>query len=99
MSTKKTLTAGDSRALARILDLSEAERTAIEFRLELAGRIAIDVRRTGVTHAQLALLAGTSRPRLTAILNGNLIGVSTDLLLRILGALGVRVELKFRRAA
>lgn len=33
------------------------------------------------------------------VLNGNLEGVSTDLLLRLLGVLGVRVELKFRRAA
>jgi transcriptional regulator with XRE-family HTH domain len=47
----------------------------------------------------LARLAQTSRPRVTAILNGNLEGVSTDLLLRLLGVLGVRVELKFRRAA
>jgi transcriptional regulator with XRE-family HTH domain len=45
----------------------------------------------------LARLAQTSRPRVTAILNGNLEGVSTDLLLRLLGVLGVRVELKFRR--
>ena len=33
------------------------------------------------------------------ILNANLEGISTDLLLRLLGVLGVRVELKFRRAA
>jgi len=53
----------------------------------------------GITHANLAKLASTSRPRVTAILNGNLEGVSTDLLLRILAALGVKVQLRFRRAA
>lgn len=52
-----------------------------------------------MTHACLARLARTSRPRLTAILNGNLDRVSTDLLLRILAALGVRVEMRFHRAA
>jgi transcriptional regulator with XRE-family HTH domain len=52
-----------------------------------------------MTHAQLAQLAGASRPRVTAILNGNRDGVPTDLLLRILAALGVRVRLRFHRAA
>jgi len=65
----------------------------------LAEQIALETRRAGMTHAQLAQLAGASRPRVTAILNGNLDGVSTDLLLRILAALGVRVRLRFHRAA
>jgi len=52
-----------------------------------------------MTHSALARVARTSRPRVTAILNGNLEGVSTDLLLRILAALGTQVQLRFRRAA
>jgi predicted XRE-type DNA-binding protein len=99
MSTKKTLVARDSRELAGVLGLSEADRAAMEVQLELAAQIGVEVRRTGMTHARLAQLAATSRPRVTSILNGNLEGVSTDLLLRILAALGVRVQLKFHRAA
>jgi len=72
---------------------------ALEVQVELSGRIALEVRSMGITHANLAKLASTSRPRVTAILNGNLEGVSTDLLLRILAALGVKVQLRFRRAA
>jgi len=78
---------------------NDADRAAMEVQLELAEQIAFEVRRAAMTHAQLARLAGTSRPRVTSILNGNLDGVSTDLLLRVLAALGVRVQLKFHRAA
>ena len=67
----------------------------MEVQLELAEQIAFEVRRAAMTHAQLARLAGTSRPRVTSILNGNLDGVSTDLLFRVLAALGVRVNSSF----
>jgi predicted XRE-type DNA-binding protein len=99
MSKNKTLVARNSKELADVLGLTEADRAALEIQLELAEQIGLEVRRGGMTHAQLAELAGASRPRVTAILNGNLDGVSTDLLLRILAALGVRVRLRFQRAA
>jgi len=81
-----------------VLGLTDADRAAMEIQLELAEQIGVEVRRAGITHAQLAQLAGASRPRITSILNGNLDGVSTDLPLRILAALGVRVRLRFTRA-
>lgn len=99
MSTNKTLVARNSKELADALDLTDADRAAMEIQFELAEQIALETRRAGMTHVQLAQLAGASRPRVTAILNGNLDGVSTDLLLRILAALGVRVRLRFHRAA
>lgn len=99
MSSRKAVSARNARELADALDLSDPDRAALEMQLELAERIALEVRRLEVTHANLARLAGTSRPRVTAILNGNLEGVSTELLLRLLAALKVRVELRFRRAA
>jgi predicted XRE-type DNA-binding protein len=99
MRKRKAVSARSTRELADVLDLPDADRVALEVQLELTERIALEVRRLDITHANLARLAGTSRPRVTAILNGNLEGVSTDLLLRLLAALKVRVELRFRRAA
>ena len=99
MSKNKTLVARNSKELAGVLGLTEADRTALEIQLQLVEQIGVEVRRAGMTHARLAELAGASRPRVTAILNSNLDGVSTDLLLRILAALGVRVSLRFHRAA
>jgi predicted XRE-type DNA-binding protein len=91
--------ARDAAELAEALGLSDADRAALGLQLDLVERIAAEVRRAGLTHAGLERLTGTSRPRVTAILNGNLAGVSTDLLLRVLAALGVRVSLRFHRAA
>jgi predicted XRE-type DNA-binding protein len=85
--------------LARLLDIPDTHRAALDVQFDLVEQILAEVRRAGITHAQLAGLAGVSRPRLTAILNGNLAGVSTDLLLRVLAALGVRVSVRFHRAA
>jgi predicted XRE-type DNA-binding protein len=99
MRKRKAVWARSTRELAEVLGLADADRVALEVQLELTERIALEVRRLDITHANLARLAGTSRPRVTAILNGNLEGVSTDLLLRLLAALRVRVELRFRRAA
>jgi len=99
MRKRKAVWARSTRELAEVLGLADADRVALEVQLELTERIALEVRRLDITHANLARLAGTSRPRVTAILNGNLEGVSTDLLLRLLAALKVRVELRFRRTA
>jgi predicted XRE-type DNA-binding protein len=96
---RKTLVARNSKELADVLGLTDADRVAMEIQLELAEQIGVEVRRAGMTHAQLARVAGASRPRITSILNGHLDGVSTDLLLRILAALGIRVRLRFHRAA
>jgi predicted XRE-type DNA-binding protein len=98
MAVRKVI-ARSSRELAGVLGLSSAEHAALRVQFELVEEIGRELNRIGLTHAALARLAQTSRPRVTAILNGNLEGVSTDLLLRLLGVLGVRVELRFRRAA
>jgi transcriptional regulator with XRE-family HTH domain len=52
-----------------------------------------------MTHAEIAKRAGTSRTRVTAILNDNIDEVSSDLLIRILGSLGYRVTVSVRRVA
>jgi hypothetical protein len=46
---------------------------------------------------ELSAAAGTSRTRLTALLSYNTARVSTDLMLRILLALGYRAKITFRR--
>jgi predicted XRE-type DNA-binding protein len=56
------------------------------------------VRRQKITHAEIAERAGTSRTRVTAILNDDLQHVSSDLLIRILASLGYRVKVSVVRA-
>ena len=61
-------------------------------------RIKYIVRRNNITHAELAKAAGTSRLRISSILNNNLHQVSTDLLIRILAALGYEVSISVTKA-
>jgi predicted XRE-type DNA-binding protein len=99
VARQKLIVARTPEELAEVLDLTPADAQEWRFRSALAERIAQEVARRKLTHAQVAKLAGTSRSRMTAILNGGLVGISTDLLLRILASLGVRVKPTFSRAA
>lgn len=91
-----TRTAGE---LARALGLTPADGAEIELRSDLNSKIVAVVQRKGLTHAQVARLARTSRTRVTAIMNRNTMDISTDLLLRVLCALGYTAKIKFQRAA
>jgi predicted XRE-type DNA-binding protein len=88
-----------ARELARALALEPEDAVEIEVRASLADQIAAAVTERGLTHAQVAKLARTSRSRVTAILNRNIDGVTIHLLLRIVGKLGYRARVVITRAA
>jgi len=74
--------------------------TAKEWQVQhvLVKRLQEVARRHKITHAEIAKRAGTSRTRVTAILNDDIQHVSTDLLIRILGSLGYRVKVSVIRS-
>jgi transcriptional regulator with XRE-family HTH domain len=82
--------ARDALELATALGLKQDDAVAMKFRARLNKKIVELARARGLTHAQIARKANASRTRVTAILNGQTLGVSTDFLLRILSALGCR---------
>jgi predicted XRE-type DNA-binding protein len=85
--------------LAKALGLTPADGAEIELRSDLNSKIVAVVAQKGLTHAQVARLARTSRTRVTAIMNRNTKDISTDLLLRVLYALGCTAKVTFQRAA
>ena len=99
MKKPKPLVAKNATELAHIFGLSSTEGAEIELRSELNDKIIEIVRKTGLTHGQVAKLACTSRSRVTAILNRNTKAVSTDLMLRIIASLGYRAKITLSRAA
>ena len=99
MPKAKRIVAGTPESLAKALGLSTAEAREWQFQHELLVRLKAAVQRESVTHANLAVRAGTSRARVTSILNGNLDHVSSDLLVRLLMALGYRVHVRISKAA
>lgn len=99
MKRNKTTVTHTAAELAEALRLSPAEGAEIELRSALNTKIVDVVRRKGLTHAQVASLAKTSRTRITAILNRNTKDISTDLMLRVLYALGYSAKITFKTAA
>lgn len=99
MKKVKPVVARNARELAKVLGLTPADGMEIEFRSDLNDKIIEVVTKKRLTHADVARLARTSRTRVTAILNRNTQDISTDLMLRVLGALGVQAKLQFKSAA
>jgi predicted XRE-type DNA-binding protein len=98
MKQNKPIVARTPAELAAVLGLSSLDAVEMEVRSDLNDRIIQIVRRSGLTHAQVAKAAQTSRSRITAVLNRNTQHVSTDLLLRIIAALGYRAKITVRRS-
>jgi predicted XRE-type DNA-binding protein len=91
----KVFTASDAFELCEILGLTPQDAVEIEFRSKLKDKIRNIVTAKKLTHEQAAKLSRTSRTRMTAIMNGNASGVSSDLLLRILYSLGYKAQVTF----
>ena len=88
----KPVVARTPEELAEILGLSPADAREWQVRNALLEHLKEIVRKRKLTHARVAERAGTSRTRVTAILNDRLENVSSDLLIRILGSLGYKVK-------
>jgi predicted XRE-type DNA-binding protein len=97
MKSAKAIITRNMQELGQTIGLSPARQTEIEVRSALCDKLIEVARRERLTHAQIARAAGASRTRVTAILNRNLQGISTDLLLRILGSLGYRARITLSR--
>jgi predicted XRE-type DNA-binding protein len=98
MKKVKPVVVRNAAELARAFGLSPADAVQMEIRQQINQKITVAVKRSGMTHAQVAESAGTSRTRITAIVNGNTSHVSTDLMLRILAAMGYRSKISFSRS-
>jgi predicted XRE-type DNA-binding protein len=96
MKSKSVVTT-NSRELAKALGLPSAQGAEIEVRAALCDKLVAIAQREHLTHSFIAQAAGTSRTRVTAILNRNLHGISTDLLLRIVSSLGYRAKINLTK--
>src|SRR3569832_2729319 len=92
MRKAKAITARTAEELAQALGLSASDAREWQVQHTLSKRLRDAVMKEGVTHAELAQRAGTSRSRVTAILNDNLEQVSTDLLNRLLAEMDYDVR-------
>jgi predicted XRE-type DNA-binding protein len=95
----KPIVAGTPEDLADALGLPRAAAGEWQFRHVLLARLKEIARRRKLTHREIAKRAGTSRTRVTSILNNDLELVSSDLIIRILASLGYRVKVSVVRSS
>jgi predicted XRE-type DNA-binding protein len=98
MPKLKPIVAATPESLAGVLGLSSTEAEEWQVQHALLARFKQIVRKHRFAHAEIARQSGTSRTRVTAILNDDLEHVSTDLLIRILASLGYRVKVSVVRS-
>jgi len=99
MKKTKPIRTKTAKDLVKFLDLDPEDAVEIEFRATLNEKIIDVVEKEGLTHAEVAKLAKTSRTRVTAIMNHNTGDISSDLMLRILAALGYAAKVKFTKVS
>ena len=99
MPKVKPVVARTPKELAEALALPAADAKEWQVQHDLSARLKEIARKQKYTHAQIARRSGTSRTRVTAILNDDLEHVSSDLLIRILASLGYRVRVKVVKSA
>jgi predicted XRE-type DNA-binding protein len=92
MRRLKPIVVNTPEELAETLGLARADAKEWQVQHVLLKRLKEIALKQNMTHAAIAKRAGTSRTRVTAILNGDLEHVSTDLLIRILTSLGYQVK-------
>jgi len=98
MIKRKATIAKTPEELAGALGLPAVAAREWQVQHSLVKRLKAVVKEQKITHAEIAKRAGTSRTRVTAILNDDLQHVSSDLLIRILASLGYRVKVSVVRA-
>lgn len=98
MNKSKKVVARGPAALAKALGLTPREANEWQVQYALLKRLQAVVQSAALTHAEVARRGGSSRTRVTAILNGNLDNVSSDLLIRLLAGLGYRVRVSVSRS-
>lgn len=99
MNKKKHIKTKTAKEISEVLGLTHADAIDWEIRLNLTQKIIEIVKKKKLTITKVAKNAGTSRARVTQIMNGSSIGMSIDILIRILASLGQKVEVKFKRVA
>lgn len=101
MAKKKTkgIVSRTSADVAEALGLDRSLAVEWEVRHQVTSQIIHNFGAKKMTVSGLALKSKTSRARITRILKADTASISLDVLMRVLGATGQRVEIRFLRAS
>ncbi len=81
------------------LGFAPAEAENLRIRSAMMRALVSFIRKKKITQARAARLLGVSQPRVSDLMRGKIQLFSIDNLVRLLAAVGLRVDLKVRKAA
>lgn len=79
---------------AKAHHLPESEIRHMKMQSSLVVAIQKKIKKEGLTHLEAAQRTGFGRTVITAVMNGNILNMSTDRLIQIAEGLGLKVTLK-----
>lgn len=88
-----------SSDLSDLLGLNESDAIEAEIKSELMGKIRSLIEKKKITHQEVAELSGVGRTVITGIVNASIQRITIDRLLRVLVSLGIKPEIKYKKAA
>ncbi|MFP5459522.1 MAG: XRE family transcriptional regulator [Bacteriovoracia bacterium] len=85
--------------LGRDLDVSPERTTISKMKAKLKKRIINEAEQRGLSAAEIAVMSGFSRTTVSGVLNGSLLSISLERLIRLASSLDLTVELSIKNAA
>ena len=80
--------------LGQILGLSKGDIALMKYKAELSSIAAKAIRESDLGVNDIVKRSGVARSKVSAVKNGATVSVSCDLLIKIIGATGTRIQLK-----
>lgn len=80
--------------LAELLGLSKGDAALMQHKAELSRIAAAAIQESGLPVNEIVERSGVARSKVSAVKNGATVSVSCDLLIKIIGATGKRIQLK-----
>lgn len=96
---RKPTVSRNAKELAEAMGLDACDALEWEFRYSLTQRIIETFKARHMTVTEVANKSKTSRARITNILKGDSQGISIDVLLRVLAAVGQSIKITYKKAA
>lgn len=89
----------NTKALSKLLGLSESEAIEAEIKTEIMVKIRDEVKKLNLTHQEIADITGVGRTVITQIVNCSIQRITIDRLLKVLISLGISPVIKYKKAA
>jgi hypothetical protein len=92
IKSNKSVVAETPDDIAKILGLTPGDTALMKYKAELSCLAVKSIQESGLTVQEIVKRSGVARSKVSAIKNGATVSVSCDLLVKIIGATGVKIQ-------